>query len=100
MPEPTLYVTARFACHPPAVEETIRTLDALAHETRRESGCLDYGYFQSIEDPTRFTSLEAWSSAAAEAAHWETDHLKSALAQLGSCLDGDARVTKFNEIPE
>ncbi len=59
---------------------------------------MDYGYYQSLDNPTVFTSFETWESPEAEAAHWNTKHLKDALAQLPELMDGDAEVTKYYKI--
>ena len=93
-----LYVTARFSCLESVVDETIQILEELARTTRTESGCIRYGYFQATDNATSFTSIEQWEDMETEAAHWETEHLKVALEQLGPCLDGEAEVTKYHKI--
>ena len=93
-----LYVTAKFAAKEDCVADMISLLEKLASETRSEKGCLDYGYYQSSDNPTVFTSIETWESYDAEAAHWNTKHLKDALAQLPELMDGDAEVTKYHKI--
>jgi len=93
-----LYVTAKFAAKEDCVADMISLLEKLASETRSEKGCLDYGYYQSSDNPTVFTSIETWESHDAEAAHWNTKHLKDALAQLPELMDGDAEVTKYHKI--
>jgi len=92
------YVTAKFAAKEDCVAEMIRLLEKLASKTRSEKGCLDYGYYQASDNPTVFTSIEIWESPEAEAAHWNTKHLKDALAQLPDLMDGDAEVTKYHKI--
>ena len=69
-------VTARFRARPGQAEALIPLLTQLAQHSRGEDGCLDYGYFR---DGDNFTSIEHWDSAGAEAAHNDTDFLRSTL---------------------
>lgn len=93
-----LYVTAKFTAKADSVKDMIELLTALAAETREESGCLDYGYYQSSDDPTVFSSFETWDGAESEAAHWETEHLKDALSRLPELMDSEAEITKFTKV--
>ena len=94
----TLHVTARFVCFEKTLEQAKAVLKRLTEATRTEAGCLAYEYFQDVEDPTQFLSVERWQSVEAEAAHWETEHLKSALADLDGLMDGAAQVNKYESI--
>lgn len=93
-----LIVTARFVCDPTTLEKAREILNELAISTRQEMGCLEYGYFERIDAPGHFTSIERWANAEAEAAHWEEPHLKVALQGLGPIMVGEAEVEKFNMI--
>ena len=96
----TLYVTARFKCHAARLEDGLRILNKLTIATRSEDGCLEYGYFQRQGAATELTSIERWRTAEDEAAHWETEHLKSALADLEGIMDGGADITKWESTEE
>ncbi|MFQ5716718.1 MAG: putative quinol monooxygenase [Nitrospinales bacterium] len=93
-----LYVTARFTAKADRVEDMIELLTALATKTRDESGCVDYGYYQSSDAPSEFTSIETWDGAESEAAHWETEHLKEALSRLPELMDGEVEITKYSKV--
>jgi len=93
-----LYVTAKFAAKEDRVKALVSVLENLASRTRTETGCLDYGYYQSSGSPTVFTSFEIWESVEAERAHWSTQHIKDALAQLPELTDGEPEVTKYHKI--
>ncbi len=93
-----LYVTAKFTAKNGCVDDMISLLEKLASETRSETGCLDYNYYQSLEKPESFTSIEIWETPEAETAHWNTEHIKEALAQLPKLMDGDAEVTKYHKV--
>ncbi|MEO1352723.1 MAG: putative quinol monooxygenase [Cyanobacteria bacterium J06635_15] len=93
-----LYVTAKFTAKENYVTDMISLLTKLASATRSETGCLDYDYYQSSDNPRIFTSIEAWETPEAEAAHWTTQHLKDALIQLPNLMDGEAEVMKYHKI--
>ena len=97
MPE-KIYTTAKFIAKKDQVVDLIKVLKELASETLKESGCLDYGYYQSADNPTVFTSFEIWTDSQSEATHWETQHLKDALTKLPNLMDGEAEVTKYQKI--
>ena len=78
-PVTAVTVTARFRALPGRAEDLVPLLVQLAEHSRREGGCVDYGYFRQSED---FTSIEHWASAEAEAAHNDTDFLRAILQQV------------------
>lgn len=97
--EKPLFVFAKFHSQKDKVEEMKQLLQKFIGETlENEPGCISYNYLQSTEDETLFTSAEVWKDAEAEAAHWETEHLKNLLAKLPEVVNGEAEVTKFNRI--
>jgi quinol monooxygenase YgiN len=93
-----LYVTAKFVAKKDRVTDLVNILENLASQTRAEAGCLDYGCYQSSDNPTLFTSFEKWENPEAEGAHWNTKHLKDALTQLPELMDGEPTVTKYHKI--
>lgn len=93
-----LYVTARFHSKADKVKEMISLLATLASATRSENGCLEYSYYQSAGDSIAFTSFEIWENSESEANHWETQHLKDALAQLPDLMVGEAEITKYTKV--
>lgn len=93
-----LHVTARFRIQAGQTEVAKPILRQLQERTRQEPGNLAYAYYVSDSDPQVFTSIEAWRDAAAEAAHWQTEHLKAALEKLGPLMDGQAQVDKYSPI--
>ena len=93
-----LYVTAKFVAEEARIADMISLLEKLASDTRTEPGCLDYSYYQASDNPRVFTSIEVWETPDAEAAHWNTQHLKRALSQLPNFMEGEAEVTKYTKI--
>ena len=88
-------VTARFRAASGQAEALIPLLAQLALHSRGEDGCLDYGYYRDGED---FTSIEHWASAAAEAAHNDTDDLRAILRLILPLLDGKPQVTRWERV--
>ena len=54
-------------------------LFALIDPTRNEEGCIQYVLHRDIESG-HFTFIEEWTSEAALDEHFETEHIKTALA--------------------
>lgn len=77
MPNETLRVVARIKARADKVGELREALLSLVGPTRAEAGCLVYELLQNTDDATDFTFVEEWTSAAALAAHFETEHLKN-----------------------
>ena len=90
-----LYVTARLKAKPEKTEQLKQLLSNVVVESRRENGCLEYGLYQATDDPSVFTTIEVWSDAVSEEAHWDSPHVKLTLEALPDVLDGDALVGKY-----
>ncbi len=45
-------------------------------ESRKEDGCLRYGFFAAVEDPLSFVAVEEWRDRAALDAHFAQPHLQ------------------------
>lgn len=67
----------------------------MARATREEDGCVTYRFYADLEDETRFHVFEIWQSAEHLARHFETPHMKTFRATLGT-LDIKSRdITKY-----
>ena len=86
-------VTARFQSREPGA--LVPLLRELAAHSRGEPGCLAYDYYRNGE---RFTSIEHWQSAEAEAAHNATAFLRDILRRILPLLDGRPEVTRWTRI--
>ncbi|MDH0645330.1 antibiotic biosynthesis monooxygenase [Pseudomonas sp. GD03858] len=94
----TLYVTASFLVKAQGLESVLEVLTTLSEATLQEPGCLDYGYYQSLENPLQLTSFEVWQDEEAEALHWQSEHLEAALVQVSGWLQGPAQVTQYRRM--
>ena len=45
-------------------------------DSRREEGCLRYGFFAAVEDPLSFVAVEEWADRAALDRHFAQPHLQ------------------------
>ncbi|MDA1100795.1 MAG: putative quinol monooxygenase [Proteobacteria bacterium] len=58
----------------------------IAAETRKEEGCITYGFFADVEDENSFRIFEEWQSQAHLDAHFQTAHIarfRATVAALG-----------------
>jgi quinol monooxygenase YgiN len=82
MAEQTLRVIAHIRARADKAEEMRALLAGLIAPTRAEPGCLRYELLHSLNDPSDFTFDEEWQDESALDSHFNTDHLKAALAKF------------------
>jgi quinol monooxygenase YgiN len=70
-----LLVIGRVRCEPSKRVELIGLLQTMQDKSRREEGCLRYGFFQAVEDPLSYVAVEEWADRAALDAHFAQPHL-------------------------
>ena len=75
---------------PDSVEQGKQDLLDLARDTRRvEPDCLAIELAQDLDDPTKITMIEKWSSRDAyEGTHMQSPHMKSFIEQSSKYLAG------------
>jgi quinol monooxygenase YgiN len=55
--------------------ELIGLLTDMQDESRREDGCIRYGFFAAVEDPLGFIAVEEWRDREALDRHFAQPHL-------------------------
>jgi quinol monooxygenase YgiN len=95
MPNTSLKVIARAAAKADSVKQVRALLIEGVEPTRREPGCLSCQLLQNRADPTDFTIIEEWTSAAAEQSHFATPHISDALRQLPELLAAEPDVRRY-----
>ena len=80
-------VIARAGCPPERREELVGLARWMQNESRQEPGCINYGFYVSIEDPTEFVAVEEWESAEALRAHFGAPSVARFGAELSPLLD-------------
>jgi quinol monooxygenase YgiN len=70
-----LLVIGRVRCDSDNREELITQLKRMQDDSRREQGCLRYGFFAAVEDEDSFVAVEEWEDRAALDRHFKQPHL-------------------------
>src|SRR4051812_22753082 len=60
--------------------------------SRRDDGCLNYGYYSNITDPASYIAVEEWRDMDALAAHLRTEHVGRLIAAIGEMADGGLEI--------
>jgi quinol monooxygenase YgiN len=63
-----------------------QVLESFVGPTRLEEGCLRYDLFVDLDDPTKFTFVEEWSSREALVKHGQSDHIVAGRAKFPELL--------------
>ncbi len=71
-----LLVIGRVQCAPERRDELVALLERMQDDSRREEGCLRYGFFAAVEDPLCFVAVEEWADRAALERHFAQPHLR------------------------
>lgn len=93
----SIRVLAHFVARPERIDDLAVLLTGLVAPTRAEVGCRHYTLWRHREAPERFTMVEAWDSDEALAAHFETPHLRHAVAALDALLAAPLKLDKYTE---
>jgi quinol monooxygenase YgiN len=77
-----LLVIGRVKCDMEKREELVALLRRMQDDSRREEGCLRYGFFAAVEDPLSFVAVEEWEDREALDRHFAEPHLREFAAGL------------------
>jgi quinol monooxygenase YgiN len=75
-------VIGRVQCRSEQREELVAQLERMQDASRREAGCLRYGFFAAVEDPLTFIAVEEWADREALDRHFEQPHLQEFTGRL------------------
>ncbi|MBW3586006.1 MAG: antibiotic biosynthesis monooxygenase [Cyanobacteria bacterium 0813] len=95
MSKPTLRVVARLAAFPDKVAELKSLLLSIMEPTRKEQGCIKYELLQNQADPTDFTFVEEWESAALLELHLGSTHIQAAVQKLEGLAVGPPDIRRY-----
>jgi quinol monooxygenase YgiN len=70
-----LLVIGRVRCDEEERDELVALFEEMQNNSRREEGCLRYGFFAAVEDPLSFVAVEEWADREALDRHFEQPHL-------------------------
>ncbi len=77
-----LLVIGRVQCEPERRNELVALFTEMQDDSRRENGCLRYGFFGAVEDPLSFVAVEEWADREALDAHFAQPHLREFARRL------------------
>ncbi len=94
-----IYTIAVLTAKAGRLDDLKSVLEALAKETRKESGAIEYFFIHDeSHNSNTIVSYEKWENAGEEGKHWKTPHLTNALEQLKDILDGEPVIHKGPKI--
>src|SRR3954465_13349131 len=67
-------------------DEVIELMRWMQTESRKEPGCIDYGFYESIEGPNEFVAVELWESREALQAHFGEHTVARFSAEIGGLV--------------
>jgi quinol monooxygenase YgiN len=77
-----LLVIGRVRCGAEKRDELVALLTRMQDDSRREDGCIRYGFFAAVEDPLSFVAVEEWRDREALDAHFAQPHLREFAAGM------------------
>ena len=81
-----LIVIGRVRCVPENREALVAALERMQDASRREAGCIRYGFFAAVDDPLAFIAVEEWEDREALDRHFAQPHLQEFAQQLGELV--------------
>ena len=77
-----IVVIGRVRCEPERREELVALLVPMQDDSRKEEGCIRYGFFAAVEDENSFVAVEEWEDRGALDRHFAEPHLHEFGANL------------------
>jgi quinol monooxygenase YgiN len=74
-------------------------LKALLEPTHREDGCLLYAIHRGVEDPLQMAFVERWESRELLEKHRASDHIQTALVEVGEFFSDGPVITIYEALP-
>jgi quinol monooxygenase YgiN len=87
-----LIVIGRVRCAAEHRDELVAACERMQEASRREQGCLRYGFFAAIEDPLSLIAVEEWVDREALDRHFAEPHLREFAAKLGELISAPPEV--------
>jgi quinol monooxygenase YgiN len=81
-----LIVIGKAGSVPEKRAEVIELMRWMQSESRKEPGCIDYGFYESIETENEFVAVELWESKEALQAHFSAHTVARFSAEIGGLV--------------
>lgn len=67
----------------------------MAKATKAEAGCLDYTFYNDLENPSKFFIFETWETQEALTQHFQTEHMHVFNESLPNVLASKPYITRY-----
>ncbi|MFD7554997.1 MULTISPECIES: putative quinol monooxygenase [unclassified Streptomyces] len=81
-----IFIAVRFTVRPEHSDAWLSLVGPFTEATRAEPGNLFFDWSRSVEDPHRFTLLEAFADDDAAVAHVQSEHFTAGLAAMAPAI--------------
>jgi quinol monooxygenase YgiN len=71
-----ILVIGRVSCEPDKRKRLVALCERMQEDSRREEGCIRYGFFSAVEDPHSLVAVEEWADREALDRHFAQPHLR------------------------
>jgi quinol monooxygenase YgiN len=87
-----LLVIGRVSCEAENRDRMISELRKMQDDSRKEEGCIRYGFFAAVEDENSFIAVEEWKDREALDRHFAEPHLHEFGANMLKLVSGRPEV--------
>jgi quinol monooxygenase YgiN len=77
-----ILVVGRVRCPEEKRDALVALMEKMQEESRREHGCIRYGFFAAVGEPLTFIAVEEWADREALDRHFAQPHLREFAAGL------------------
>ncbi len=95
-----LVIAASLPIKAERLQQVIDAAITMSRATREEAGCIEYGFYQDLEDPNRLHVFEKWESGEALSAHFAMPHMATFQAVIGDAIDGPVAARRYEVASE
>jgi len=85
-------VIARVSASAENRDALVAALEEMQEASRREDGCLKYGFYVAVEDPLSFLAVEEWRDRAALDIHFTQPHLQEFAGKVTGLVSGEPEI--------
>jgi quinol monooxygenase YgiN len=91
-----ILVIARFRPRADRRDDLLALLRDVQAASRADDGCLNYGYYEEIDDASSFVAVEEWRDMDALRSHLRQPHIARLIAALPDAGDGPPEIRAYD----
>jgi quinol monooxygenase YgiN len=91
-------VIARWRPRPERRDDLEAVLRDVQEASRADEGCLNYGYYSNVADPSSFIAVEEWRDEEALREHLRTPHVARLVAALPEMVEAGGLEIAAHEV--